>query len=1319
MKKFIQQNKSFRIVIFFVAILLIAYGGTTLCQFVFDINHGTGWNGVVATRFSSGTGTESSPYHVKTPGEFAYIQTGCRNGVYIVLDNDIVINPGLVTNDGMYRINNNYYYIDSNTYKYYSDANLTHWVGNINTINATTSTMSCHIDGQGYSVYGLVAKEVNGVSTLFNNFTNGEIKNLNIKYSVFEGQTANIINNATNSKFENLYFGSQIYSEGTVPTQTQTQTLAQKVIADSATNTSTMAVDTENNGAVNYRYIGRNPNNYVCLGDTSSNCANGEKYRIIGVFSDDTHGVTGKKLVKLVRANYLGGDDRDKYNDWYIFDATRRGVAGNNTSKLFLDWSDAQLMYMLNGTDYMNSGYKLGASAPMHNWTNTNGNISDGSTIFYKSNGSYLYGGGSVNEPIEVTSGNAYVPSVINIPGLNASARDLIQEVTWHTGTASCINTSIKGLYVGERGANNNAGYCDYWIGKVGMPSISDVMYATSGGNYGANRSRCINFGDSDSYTYTYECDSYNWLTPDVEFYTLSYNDAYELFEGWTTQWYDDDTVWVYEDWEIMGYYFNGYPIKNTSDIWWYQVYPSVYLKENVSIVSGNGTSSSPYILSIPTETPGSSTSSSLINNSTNCTYNQILAEGGLISNIETVGFIRNSNSDTANNIQINMEHHDININAGSSAPKTTIAYAFSKNATSSNFDHMYSSGYTHVKSMYYFNVPMTNSFVGNYNSNATNPIPITSVPDGCYQTVSSSYPNYKTKEELYWGPLDMGFMEGYWMMNGLGYPTLRFYKPDIGIWVANVDETNGGLYTYGTNFDRAISSWHNFYYGPYAFSLSYISNIIGYEYADWGDQTTQVNGYDGLVEYGYYNKIDKSVIYGTDMTDHYPNALLNYGFHRITYDFYTVFNTVYSTKSGHIFWELYNRPVTYYQEDPNGTVTQIDTTNQNQADASSDMLYVAGYYTHEDPANAPIDLYGTIKLDCAPVGTILTLSYNGGRYTYTVKSGDQYIPLSSFKKEGTASTIYYDGILRNDVEYIYLTFPETVGGPFKSSLIITNQAGDFIKETPSDFFLNVIASSNPLYQTEMLTITNNSTTTFDLNTVGTYKNIRYSFTSTNSTNRTYNLVLNLLDSNERIISGGPITGMSFTYNGHTYRADDTGTVVIPIGSFVSSATVKAQVDYLNSTIDPGTYFLAAKIVDEQVASSYSKATVKTNYINIPDFDEIISAKITGSSSFAYGQEVTLSIDINYELENRLYSIKPTVKIYKKNQSNNTYSLISTSGWDLPTNTFHGSNTNDIGVAKYEIKSNQTISPGTYKIIISYTYKSSVIGTNEVYFIVK
>ena len=86
----------------------------------------------------------------------------------------------------------------------------------------------------------------------------------------------------------------------------------------------------------NLRYIGANPNNYVyfnCADYNNPSNSTCELWRIIGVFNDNSHGISGEKLIKLIRSNSLGN------------------IAWDSANKN--DWSTASLEKTLNG-DYLN-----------------------------------------------------------------------------------------------------------------------------------------------------------------------------------------------------------------------------------------------------------------------------------------------------------------------------------------------------------------------------------------------------------------------------------------------------------------------------------------------------------------------------------------------------------------------------------------------------------------------------------------------------------------------------------------------------------------------------------------------------------------------------------------------------------------------------------------------------------------------------------------------------------------------------------------------------------------------------------------------------
>ena len=82
-----------------------------------------------------------------------------------------------------------------------------------------------------------------------------------------------------------------------------------------------------------YRYAGaaNNVNNYVCISNETV-CSAANLFRIIGVFGTENHGITGKQLVKLIKASSIGD---------YSWDEA--GIADNV-------WEDSTLNSYLNET---------------------------------------------------------------------------------------------------------------------------------------------------------------------------------------------------------------------------------------------------------------------------------------------------------------------------------------------------------------------------------------------------------------------------------------------------------------------------------------------------------------------------------------------------------------------------------------------------------------------------------------------------------------------------------------------------------------------------------------------------------------------------------------------------------------------------------------------------------------------------------------------------------------------------------------------------------------------------------------------------------
>ena len=188
--------------------------------------------------------------------------------------------------------------------------------------------------------------------------------------------------------------------------------------------TSTESMDT------GYRYEGKNPNNYIWF--------NNELWRIIGVFDEASHGVSGQNLVKIIRANSIGG------------------LAWNNS--ITNDWTQASLMNLLNSA-YLNSENGTG--------------------------GEYCYG-------YNVPANCDYTET-----GINDTYRPMIENVTWYLGGHSTYGATADAFYGYERSNTVYSGNSTSTEGYIGLMYPSDYGYSV----LASSCARTNNLGDYDSTT--------------------------------------------------------------------------------------------------------------------------------------------------------------------------------------------------------------------------------------------------------------------------------------------------------------------------------------------------------------------------------------------------------------------------------------------------------------------------------------------------------------------------------------------------------------------------------------------------------------------------------------------------------------------------------------------------------------------------------------------------------------------------------------------------------------------------------------------------
>ncbi len=319
-----------------------------------------------------------------------------------------------------------------------------------------------------------------------------------------------------------------------------------------------LASDLEGWKKAEYRYAGTNVNNYVWFncGPDASSGETCEKWRIIGLVNvKTTNGI--EQRIKIIRDESIGD---------YSWDYKPSGKGSSTSSNGSNDWTDSQLMEMLNDGYY-----------------NSSSNVS-------------CYKGNSSSTTCDFTS-----------TGLKGTEEELTKkmidkEIIWNLGGTEIYATSSNGLvthwYGYERGTTVQSGRPTEWqasntgrassettSGKkldsslfrgVALPYPSDYGYATSGSNSGKTRDECIN----DTFLYSYNSDSgcyeKDWLKPESGYmWTLSPNSS------------TSNRVF-YVDSE--GYVDNSYyRVFGSNGVW-----PALYLSSKVSISDATGDSEYP-----------------------------------------------------------------------------------------------------------------------------------------------------------------------------------------------------------------------------------------------------------------------------------------------------------------------------------------------------------------------------------------------------------------------------------------------------------------------------------------------------------------------------------------------------------------------------------------------------------------------------------------------------------------------------------------------------------------------------------------------------
>ena len=276
-----------------------------------------------------------------------------------------------------------------------------------------------------------------------------------------------------------------------------------------------------------YRYIGANVNNYVKF--------NNDLYRIIGVFDENSHGVTGKYLVKLIAANPIGG------NSWGAYNTSNTSGTYSNYKN---DWTGkatgikANLNVLLNEY-FINKTNTSSTYGSCSNWT------------YYSSDTNYR-----TNDCSDIVG-----------YGIDPKYSGYIENATWYL-YGSSTDQSKQNWYLCERGGNScttsgpNTGDASV-TSKMGLMYLSDYLYAS--GYYSSTDTAAQG---------KFDYGKKNWL--------------YKGWE-WTQTHYASNS---YSMWIVA----QGRTV-NTFAREPYGWRPTFYLKSDVKISGGYGTYNNPYIL--------------------------------------------------------------------------------------------------------------------------------------------------------------------------------------------------------------------------------------------------------------------------------------------------------------------------------------------------------------------------------------------------------------------------------------------------------------------------------------------------------------------------------------------------------------------------------------------------------------------------------------------------------------------------------------------------------------------------------------------------
>ena len=271
---------------------------------------------------------------------------------------------------------------------------------------------------------------------------------------------------------------------------------------------------------------------------------NNETWRIIGVFPTDDGTGNIENRIKLIRNESIGKDSWDEGTTAYNYTKNDNLMLLQDNNKLKVEYLEKINKYdvMLTAPD---------ACGGVNNWARP----------------------ASLNTELNTTYLNS----------LDSTSKSMIGQTKYYLGGYESSSILTQDMYSYERKISGTAYYNDTnpnnWVGKLGLMYVSDYGYASSNCNNSTNLESCNN---------------QNWL-----------NNIISLNTNYPDSWTITASLEDYYRRTVSSFYVNN---QGVSDMYvcgmdsGKQIFPTVYLKSNVLITGGDGTSSNPYKLSINIE---------------------------------------------------------------------------------------------------------------------------------------------------------------------------------------------------------------------------------------------------------------------------------------------------------------------------------------------------------------------------------------------------------------------------------------------------------------------------------------------------------------------------------------------------------------------------------------------------------------------------------------------------------------------------------------------------------------------------------------------